>query len=140
MKLFAAIFGVVFLIYVAIFMSMILRWNDETGVEKEKWSKAWHGWSTLLRLGAVVLWVPFFWQDYLIAILLMSVFLNLSWTLYDGICNWFRKLSFWYIGSTSSGTGSWWDKMWTVKSSRIAKIILMVLTVTYIVLYFIVLF
>jgi len=135
MILFIILFGIIFLIYVAVFMGMILRWNDESGQPKKKWSKVWHGWSLILRIGVVVLWFPYLWGDWLLMILIALIFFNLSWTFYDGICNWFRKLSFWYIGSHSSGTGSWWDKLWTQKSSKIVKITLMVLTIGYSIFY-----
>ena len=139
MKIFIAIFGIIMLLYVAIFMGMILRWNDEKGDAKVRWGKAWHGWSSILRFGVIILWIPYFWIEIYSATLLFLIFSNLSWAFYDGICNWFRNLSFWYIGSASSGTGSWWDKIWTQKSSKIVKIILMTSTIIYAIIYIVLL-
>ena len=140
MNYFTFIYGMTLIVYLSILMGMILRWAlNSDPVSKKNWGRAWHGWMALTRLGGVVVWIPFFWNQWHLIALFVLISANLSWTFYDGICNWFRKLSFWYIGSSSSGTGSWWDKLWTVKSSKIVKIILMVITIAYTIVYIILL-
>jgi hypothetical protein len=105
----------------AIFMGIILRWNDvDTPYKKEKTGKMWHAYSLILRLAILVLFIPALTDYNIITIAyILSIYIWVIWVLYDAACNLIRP--FWaikgslinrifYSGSVDSGTTSIIDR------------------------------
>jgi len=133
MNKFYFIYGIILLLFLIILMAMMVRWGVEVDTAaKKKWSKAWHGFSVLFRAGAMVLWIVSLWGQWkLLLMVVFPVFLNICWTLWDGVISLHLGQNFWYIGNTST-----WDKIFTAQISMICKLILLTGSIVLIILYF----
>ncbi len=94
------------LVLFAIFQAMMVKWEHSFGDKRDYWSAFWHKISFLLR--GVFILAAYFDSG----ILMGLVALNLSsWAyrlIYNAINHAYSMI--WYIGSESSGTGSWTDR------------------------------
>jgi len=111
---FLIVWGFIQSLYFAIFMGLILRWNDAKGEQRTKVGKLWHGWAALVKVGIPVLWLPTYFALDLNTWLLVGIsFIWFNWVGWDGILNmcrltldgnWLQR--FFYSGSKSTGTTS----------------------------------
>jgi len=123
MKLFAIIFGFALLLHLTIMMSLMVKWGVGAG-DRDKLSKAWHGYSVVFRVSTLVLWAVMLWPDYTTILLLLPLYLVFAWVIWDGTIAVGLGQSWWYVGKTST-----WDKWWNEKTSKIVKIIIIIVAV-----------
>jgi len=111
---FLIIWGFIQSLYYAIFMGLILRWNDAKGEQRTKIGKLWHGQATLVKIGIPVLWLPTY---FILSIQIWGIigiaFIWFNWVGWDGVLNmcrlsltgnWFKR--WFYSGSIKTGSTS----------------------------------
>jgi len=112
--IFLIVWGFVQSLYYAVFMGLILRWNDAKGVQKTKVGKLWHGWALLVKVGIPVLWLPTYFVLPVTTWAIVGIaFLWFSWVGWDAILNLLRLSlegnflqRFFYSGNKKTGTTS----------------------------------
>lgn len=108
-----------------------VAWGETTDPDKRKsLSKIWHFLGFLTRATILVVLVIQYWANYKLITLLLLIYLNFAYTLYDGWIALRLGESFWYEGKTAET-----DKIFSQKVQTIFKIILLVLTICYTVYY-----
>lgn len=108
-------------ILLGVWMGLILRWNDvQNYAKKNRAGRQWHAVGFVTRIAAMLVMFPFILTCPIHEIILyLSIYLWLSWVLYDALCNLLRPYysvpgnllqRFFYSGSKKSGTTSFIDR------------------------------
>ena len=125
-------FSFLFILALSLYNVAIIKWG--TGEGSRDWqSRLWHAYGALVRAIPAIFICWFFYGEWLRILGFCLIYLHLGWTMYDGVINWGRGLNFFYQGSKASGTGSWIDRTFSKYGLLIAKLVLFLGTVAYLI-------
>ncbi len=103
MTIYLILFG---LLVFALFQAMMVKWAHSYGEQRNYWSGLWHKLSFLLRL--IFILAAYFNSGILVGLIALNLSSWVYRLIYNAINHAYSMV--WYIGSESSGTGSWTDK------------------------------
>lgn len=99
--------GFCFIVWFALYNGFTLRWAWESdAAKKQKLSKLWHQFGTLVRVCPIPFIVYYFIQNLFLMAVLLAWYAVFLWPLFDIILNLSRGLNWNYKGSGKTGTGS----------------------------------
>jgi len=126
------LFSFLFIFFLSLYNIAIIKWGTES-VNRSFQNRLWHLYGWIVRFIPAIFIFWHFWGEWARIGGFFLVYLHLGWTMYDGVINKGRGLSFFYQGTKQSGTGSWIDRNIGRTSILITKLLIFLATITYLI-------